>query len=67
MLLPYHPRGTLLLSFFLKENFSSSFLFFLKGFAPESGFHRNATIAREMNPVTPFPPLLVEAVHAEVL
>ena len=31
-------------------------LFFLKGVAPESGFHRIAKIARVMNPATPFPP-----------
>ena len=41
--------------------------FFLKGVAPESGFHRNAKIARGMNPATPYPPLRVGAVQAEVL
>ena len=41
--------------------------FFLKGVAPESGFHRNAKIARGMNPATPFPPSRVGAVQAEVL
>ena len=37
--------------------------FFLKGVAPESGFHRNAKIARGMNPATPFPPSRVGAVQ----
>ena len=41
--------------------------FFLKGGAPKSGFHRNAKIARGMNPATPFPPSRVGAVQAEVL
>ena len=44
-----------------------AFLFFLKGVAPESGIHRNAKIARGMNPATPFPPSRVRAVQAEVL
>ena len=35
--------------------------FFLKGVAPKSGLHRNAKIARGMNPATPFPPLRVGA------
>ena len=37
------------------------------GFFFSEGFHRNAKIARGMNPATPFPPLRVGAVQAEVL
>ena len=43
------------------------FFLVLKGVAPESGFHRDAKIARGMNPATPFPPSRVGAVQAEVL